>query len=299
VPSRLSVEAILQSIAKAERHIRSEYGTRMIGVMDTVGANPHFAMMAEPGLVKVLSGRPDIDAMYMATVEYAVPQASRLLSQTVTDWYVFVENVPTRLWIADGEMRTVQTATMFVTDDANGLSGEYAWQKYYDTGPGLSGKGDPLPDRALANLQLHCDLIDAICRGDSAALSGLLDPGCIWAQRNYLSDAIGGEILDLRSAGAAADHIAAWHDTFEPEGVTILNRKVTDWFVFAEELWLVRPGGERRQYRTATIYPVNAAGRFEGALGFGQDPEAPSPSAVAGLGRAFWPEPWVDMDPAV
>ena len=291
MPSNDTVEPVLRSIAKAERHIKSEYGTRMVGVMDTIGTHPHFAMMPEPGKVNVLSGRHDIDEMYKASVDYAVPQASRLLSQLATDWYVFVENVPTRLWIEDGSMRTVQTVTMFVTDDEDGITGEYAWQRYY---PATQASGDgamDLPERALKNLSQHQELLDAICKGDRPAISSLLDPACIWAQRNYLRATEGGEILELRGAGAAADHLSQWHAALNPEHVSILNRRVTDWFVFSEELWVVRPaGGPRRQHRTAVIYPVNEAGLFEAALGFGREMEELSPSAGARMGISFWPE---------
>lgn len=281
------VEPVLQSIAKAERHMKSEYGTRMAGVMDTIGAHPHFAMMLEPGVVKVFSGRRDIGEMYKGSVDYAEPRASRLLSQLATDWFMFMENVPTRLWIADGRMRTVQTVTLFVTDDENGLTGEYAWQRYYPTS---GNQGADLPERSLRNLKLHDDLLDAIRRGDGKALAAVLDPECLWAQRDYLSGAAGGEILDLRGTDRIADHLAQWHAKFHPEHVSILNRKVADWYVFSEELWVVRPsGGEARQYRIATIYPVNAAGRFEGALGFGRDPEPLSPSAGSKLGLSVWP----------
>lgn len=285
------VEGMLQSIAKAERHIRSEYGTRMVGVMDTVGAHPHFAMMLQPGAVSVLSGRPDIDTMYKASVEMAAPQASRLLSQLATDWYMFIENVPTRLWIEDDDFRTVQTVTMFVTDDENGITGEYAWQRYYPAQSKSGGGSVPLPERELNNLKLHEDLLDALCKGDTAAIASLLDPECIWAQRNYMSDAEGGEIVDLRGSDKAVEHIMKWHAALNPEHVSILNRRVTDWYVFSEELWVVRPaGGERRQYRTAVVYAVNEAGVFEAALGFGKAMEDLSPSAGTKAGIAFWPE---------
>jgi hypothetical protein len=97
-------------------------------------------------------------------------------------------------------------------------------------------------------------------------------------------------MLEAQGAASAAGHMAKWHAAFCPVHVTILNRKVTDWFVFAEELWVVRPaGGESRQYRTATVYPVNEAGKFEGALGFGRELEELSPSAGVKLGLSFWP----------
>ncbi|WP_197063566.1 nuclear transport factor 2 family protein [Novosphingobium malaysiense] len=282
---------MLRSIMKAERHIRSEYGTRMVGVMDTIGAHPHFAMMLQPGMVTVLSGRDDIDTMYKGSVENAAPQASRLLSQRATDWYVFVENVPTRLWVQSGEFKTVQTVTMFVTDDENGITGEYAWQRYYPPTPPVETDGELLPDRSLRNLQMHEDLLDAVCRGDAAALSASLTPDCIWAQRDYRSSTEGGEIVNLQSAPAAADFVCKCHAALNPVHVSILNRQVTDWFVFAEELWVVEPeAGERRQYRTAVVYAVDENGKFEAVLGFGKAMEALSPSAGKKMGLAFWPE---------
>jgi hypothetical protein len=287
--SNQTVERVLQSIAKAERHIKSEYGAMMVGVMDTIGAHPHFVMPLAPGVVKVLSGRPNIDALYKGSVEFTIPQVSRFLTQLATDWFVFVENVPTRHYLADDEMRTIQTVTMFVTDDTDGLSGEFAWERWFPPQVTPADGTIPLPDRAIANLEMHEALTAAICTGDKAVITALLDPGCIWAQRDYLSDAAGGAVTELHGPDAAADHIAKWHAAMRPEHVSMLNRRVADWFVFAEELWTVRPGGgERRQYRTATVYPVNAEGRFEGALGFGLNLEAPSPSADVRRGRGFW-----------
>lgn len=281
------VEPLLRSIAKAERHVRIEYGTQMVGVMDTVGAYPHFAMMLQPGQVAVLSGRDDIDAMYKASVARAAPQASRFLSQLATDWYVFVDNVPTRLWHEDGEFKTAQTVTMFATDDANGITGEYAWQRHYAP---VDAPGD-VPDRALHNLELHERLLAAMCSGDSAGLKSTLAPGCIWAQRDYRSDVAGGAIVNLTDADAAVAHVAQWHAALKPVHVSILNRRVTDWYVFAEELWVVEPaGGGRRQYRAAVIYAVDAAGDFEAVLGFGKAIEDLSPSAASPMGIAFWPE---------
>jgi hypothetical protein len=228
--------------------------------------------------------------MYKASVQLAAPQGSRLLSQLATDWYVFVDNVPTRLWIEGDSLLTVQTVTMFLTDDENGLTGEYAWQRMYAPPPTTRDGTIPLPERELRNLEMHQALLDARCTGDTAALADLLDQNCIWAQRNYLSDVEGGEMTNLRGSAAAAGHVAQWHKAFNPEHVSILNRRVSDWYVFSEELWIVRPeGGERRQYRMAAVYPVNEGGVFEGALGFGKGIEGLSPSAGSRMGLSFYP----------
>lgn len=289
MPVNDPVEPVLQSIAKAERHIKSEYGTKMVGVMDTIGAHPHFAMMLAPGLIKVCTGRDEVDAMYKASVDFAEPQRSRLLTQLATDWYMFVENVPTRLWVTEGVERTAQTVNIFMSDDANGLSGEYAWQRYYPSIDALTVEGS-VPNRAIENLQLHEQLLEALRIGDVAALENILAPGSVWAQRDYLNDVAGGTMLYLDNPKSIARHVAEWHRVFQPERVSVLNRRVTDWYIFAEELWVVRPSsGEQRQYRTASIYPVDATGKIEAALGFGRNIESASPSASQSFGLSIYP----------
>src|SRR5579872_2859982 len=99
------VEAVLRNIEAAEEHIASEYVYDLAGTMATVGASPHYAVTAEPGVVGVISGRDGVAAFYEGAHQYAVPQASRFLTQIASDWYLFVENMPTRRWVADGSLR--------------------------------------------------------------------------------------------------------------------------------------------------------------------------------------------------
>jgi hypothetical protein len=283
------VEPVLQSIAAAEAHVRSEYVHDLAGTMTTVGARPHYAVTAEPGVIGVISGRQGVAALYEGAHNHAVPAASRFLTQIATDWYMFVENMPTRRWVADGSLRTVHTATLLVID-RDGLKGEFVWER---PAPAAGAAAEPalLPVGSLRSLGLHEEFLAAVCRGDGLALGSLVDPGCTWAERDYLSGADGGTILELHGAAAAVDHFGQWHRRYRPERVSILNRQATDWYVFAEELWIVRPDrGGRRQYRKAVIYPVSPAGRIQGAIGFGTDPAAASPSADLSLGQAFWPD---------
>jgi hypothetical protein len=285
------VEELLQSIAKSERHIRSEYGTKMVGVMDTIGDYPHFAMMLQPGQLTILSGRDEIDVMYKGSVDNAWPQASRIVSQWASDWYMFIENVPTRRWVASGEFKTVQTVTMFVTDDANGITGEYAWQRYYPPQPHIEVDGGFVPDRKLRNLQLHEDLLDGVRRADVNVLTAVVEPDCVWAQRDYRVAIDGGEIVHMHGIDAIGAFLKCSCEALKPSHVSILNRHVTDWYIFAEELWVVEPTpGERRQYRSAMTYALNPAGKIEAVLGFGKAMENPAPSADRKLGIAFFPE---------
>lgn len=285
------VDAVLKSINAAEAHIKSEYRHEMAGVMDTVGADPHWAVMPEPGVIRVISGRDGVTALYEASRTAAIPQASRLLTQITSDWYMFVENIPTRLWVPDNSMRTVHTATLLVTGD-DGIKGEYVWERQAPAETGKVEETSPLPGGKLRSVTAHETLLSAICEGDGAAIAEVLEPGCIWAQRNYLSDRKDGDILDLKGTPAVAAYFEKWHQAHRPEMVSILNRQATDWYVFAEELWVVRTSDdERRQYRTAVIYPVSASGRIEGAIGYGTNPEHASALHEVCVGQAFWPLP--------
>lgn len=287
MPSADHVEAVQANIKAAEDHVRSEYVRDLAGTMATVGVRPHYALTAQPRVVGVISGRDGVAAFYEMAHKVAIPQASRFVSQIATDWYMFVENVPTRTWVADGSLRTAHTATLFVTA-SDGLTGEFVWERP-PVDPVAKDAGS-LPLGAVRSVTLHEALLAAIGDGDGTALAGLLTPNCTWAERDYLGDAEGGEILELRGESAASDHLLRWHERYRPERVSVLNRQATDWYVFAEELWIVRDaGGQRRQFRKAVIYAVDAAGRIESAVGFGTDLEQASALADLSLGQAFWP----------
>lgn len=284
------VDAVLRSIGTAEAHVRSEYVRDLAGTMATVGAVPHYALTAQPGVVSVISGREGVAGFYDAAHQVAVPQASRFLTQIASDWYMFVENMPTRTWIADGSLRTVHTVTLLI-NDSDGIKCEFVWERP----PAEPATAGPLPIDRFRSVSLHEEFLVATCSGDRAAITAVLDPDCRWAERDYLSSADGGAILDLQGARAAADHLALWHERYQPERVSVLNRQATDWYVFAEELWTVRPdGGERRQIRKAMIYGVSADGKLRAAIGYGTDPATPSPLADGSFGQAFWPEAAAD-----
>lgn len=282
------VDALLRSIGTAESHIRSEYVRDLAGTMATVGALPHYALTAEPGVVAVISGRADVAAFYETAHRVAVPQASRFLTQIATDWYMFVENMPTRRLMADGSLRTVLTATLFITD-SDGIKGEFVWERPPSDAATEADQASLRPG-SLASVTLHEALLAGICDGDMTVIGSLCAANCTWADRNYLSEAGGGALLQMHGDAATSSYFAQWHDRYRPERVSVLNRQATDWYVFAEELWVVRTGGgQRQQLRKAVIYAVDSAGKIQAALGYGTDLEAPSVMADLWVGQAFWP----------
>jgi hypothetical protein len=289
MPVNPNVDAVLRSIEIAESHIRSEYVHDLAGTMATVGPHPRYAVTTGPGQIGVIAGRDGVAALYEGAHEWAIPQASRFLTQICTDWYVFVENMPTRKWVADASMRTVHTATLIVAD-TQGIKGEFVWERLQGERRGVTDGALPLG--SLASVTLHENYIAALSAGDTAKLRTFVADNAVWAERDSTSDEEGGAIVHLTDADSIVARLARWHEETRPQRVSVLNRQVTEWYVFAEELWTLAAGdGQLRQMRKAVIYPVTAGGQLGGALGWQTELEPASAQNDASFGQAFWPEP--------
>jgi len=287
--AKSTVQAVIETIAATENHIRQEYSGDWDATLETVHPEARYAL-AQPGFSKAISGHAGVAAHYHSMEGVVVPHASRLVA---TDWYMFFENFPTRVHVASGEWRISHTATLAPTAPPL-IMGEMLWEREPDA-------VDAAPDASVRSLMIHERFLDAVRDGDRGALSAMIDPDAIWAERDYLSDLPKQPVLDLRGAAAAVDYCRAWRAAFAPERVSILNRIATSWYVFAEELWIVAPavaGGQRRQFRKATIYPITPAGAIKGAIGWGTDlSPAEEPAADASFGAAFWEGQVVDHKP--
>jgi hypothetical protein len=278
-----TADAVIETIAATERHMRNEYLADWDATLATVHPEARYAL-ALPGFSKVVNGHPGVAAHYHAMESVAIPQASRIVAQVATDWYMFFENFPTRIDVASGEYRLRHTATLAPVAPPL-LVGEMLWERAPESPPAE-------PDAAVRTLRLHERYLDALREGDGATLSALIDPDALWAERDYVSEAPAQPILDLHGQAAAVDHCRRWQAACAPERVSILNRLATSWYVFAEELWIVAPavgGGPRRQFRKAVIYPVTPEGRIRGAIGWGTDlSPAEGLAAASSFGAGFW-----------
>jgi hypothetical protein len=290
MPTHSPVDDVIESIAATERHLIHEYAADWDATLETVHPNARYAL-AQPGFSKVINGHAGIDTHYRSMESVTIPHASRLVAHIATDWYMFFENFPTRIDVASGEWRIVHTATL-APIAAPHIIGEMLWEREPQTQPDA-------PDAGVASLRVHEQLLEAMREGDAAALTSLIDPEALWAERDYVSEAKEQPVLDLHGAAAAVDHLRRWQAAWRPERVSVLNRIATAWYVFAEELWIVvGPGGERRQLRKANIYPLTPAGKVRGAIGWGTDmTPASGPGATASYGKGFWERPPGDFTP--
>ena len=70
--------------------------------------------------------------------------------------------------------------------------------------------------------------------------------------------------------------LTSWFEAFSVEGISVLTRLATEWYVFAEELITLRPksgpkAGRLLECRKAAVYPIAPGGRLQGQLGWGTD----------------------------
>ncbi len=291
------VEAVLQSLKTSEGHVNAEYVDDLTGTLASVSREPRYAMMPEPGRVAVITDNDGVVKFYNDSREAFTPGASRMVAQIATDWYVFYENVPTRLTKADGKVHTLHTTTLF-PKAPDGIRGEILWERYVTSeAPSgllqLEGAAAHVPGVKVRNLDVHEQFLGALVRGDRERIAALLDDNCIWAVRSYLPDAAAKPMATAQGAREALSLIDRWLAAYTLERVSVLNRLVTEWYVFAEELLVVGEKGgrgrpRRRQYRKASFYPISPAGRIQGELGYGTDLEARAPSADQTCGLAYF-----------
>lgn len=294
----LHVEAVLGSLRTAERHVDSEYIDDHDETLNSVSREPCYGMMSEPGVVKVVNDSAGVAQFYEDARAAFLPGASRIVAQIATDWYVFLENVPTRLNAQTGVPRSLHTATLF-PKAPDGIRGEFLWERStgeaQNTKP-LEGQSGALPLGGVRNLSIHEELLGKLCAGNLSGIVSMYDEKCICAVRDYVTDGRPRSMLKLQGEADVEGAYGRWLSEFTLERVSVLNRLVTDWYVFAEELLIVRRRGSdaRLQYRKASIYPITPDGKIQGEIGFGTDIALASPSSGQTLGAAFY----VREDPA-
>lgn len=302
MPEEMSyLDAVRESLTTMETHVVSEYTHNNDGILASVTKEPRYAMMMKPGSVAIVTSSEGVAQFYRETQAIFELVASRVVSQLATDWFVFLENVPTRRDIASGRSITLNTCTLF-PKAADGIRGEFVWERYLDNReadlPRVENPATPVPLQAVRNLKIHSDHLARLSSRRIDDIVASLSEDCIWAVRNYLPDHDTSPMMKAEGQAAVYSYFEKLFDTWEFEEVSVLNRSVKDWYVFAEELYVVRARsgveqGKRKQFRKASIYPITQVGRIQGELGYGTDLVDAISAPRSSVGRAFWLEPGV------
>ncbi|MCB1464443.1 MAG: nuclear transport factor 2 family protein [Nitratireductor sp.] len=290
------LEAVRDSISTAEAHIVTEYDDDFEGTLASISRVPRYAMMTEPGKVAIVTDEPGVAQFYQTTQAQFALHSSRFVTQLASDWYVFFENVPTRQLLSSGKLVTLNTLTLFPKAD-DGIRGEFLWERYRDEReaqvPNVDNPQTPVPIEAVRNLKLHSDHLDRVRAGDAAGIEKSLSKDCIWAVRSILPDREANPMMKAEGPSAVRDYFEKLFAAWEIREVSVLTRTMKDWFVFAEEHWVItgRQGsdeGNTVQFRKASIYPVTRVGELQGELGYSTNIESTEWSERPALGRPFW-----------
>lgn len=281
------VEQQLSSLRNAGAHTASELTNEINAIMDTVSAEPRYTVLtARSGLpeLRVLTTTDEVRSYYtwQRSNSHKV-LVSRHIQQVVSDWYVFFDTVPTRDDVTTGPYNTNTVVLFPIAND--GIRGEILCERdYLVHGPTSWRDGEVeidagLPSLHVRNLRLLDQFFEACAKREMDTIASLLAPHCVWSMRSYRQQ--NGKPIDQASSKPEVlDILDARMSAFDVVGSTILNRIISDWYVFAEQYLTVRsvglpgiPPGAVCQFREAAIYPITEDGHLMGAVGFGSDIE--------------------------
>ena len=285
------VAAVVENLRRAETHIGTEFEDDLDSTVATVSRTPRYAVMPVPGRIEVVTTTEGVRAFYESSRKIFQPLATRHRAQIVSDWFVFLEGMPTRRNQESGKEYTINTTVLFPTTE-DGIVGEFLWERSSEVAD--APRDDPerpdLPLRAVRNLRLHDEVVDALRSGEVEHIVQLLADDCLWAVRSYLPDSAEYPMVQAEGRSAVEEYLRAWRSTVIVDDLTVLNRVATDWYVFAEYVSHVRRAGKSdlEQLRVASILPIDNNGKIQGELGYGTDPVSNAVVPYRGGGYAHW-----------
>jgi hypothetical protein len=275
------IDAVLGSCETALGHLVTEYVDDLESTLATVTARPTYAFMPEPGTMTVITDPDEVRQFYIDSRKEFKPAVSRVMTHIATDWYEFLENVPTRYDLIGSRDSTLNTVVLF-PNAGDGIQGEFLWERAPADDPAplpvpeeLNPTG-VIPTVRLRNAKMHERYLDTLSAGRIDDVVTLLSRDSLWAVRSYAPDAGPAPMIKAEGREQVREVLEAWSALFEVERAAVTTRLATEWYVFADELYTVKlktgpQVGQRREFRQAVIYPLNRDGLIQGALGYGTE----------------------------
>ncbi|SKC03167.1 hypothetical protein [Sphingopyxis flava] len=283
-----SSSKVLEALNKVDQHVVGEELNDIPYILESVAQPPLFVVRPY-GKHQILTDMDSITEYYNWTrreafeVEYTLP-----IKQVASDWYVFWEQLPRMRFVENSaggravgsEMDTHSVA--FFPATAAGVmempgGGDPAYEATALVGGSAPAKSDPTLE--ARNIISHNTFLKHLRNGDLSAAADLFVEGCGWFIRDYVtSDPIARAV----NRGQALDMLVAFDDLYKIDGLAVLNRVSSSWYIFSEQLFQltakrVTPeghvAGARLQLRTAGVTGVDDKGRFTGQMAYGTDVE--------------------------
>ncbi len=187
------------------------------------------------------------------------------------DWYAFIHGLGEHRVKATGQIMQLPTLVLFPTMGKCGLTGELFWVRS-GVGAPYVGDREGLLATETAILARHDELLDRLRKADAVGIAGLFHPDAQIGIRDYVNDT--GTLAGMHSADEYRLHLEQFFSRFQIHEISVIQRLVTDWFAFAELLWVVedRTGpGPKCSFYTAEHSEVRPDGLFASLIGHGTD----------------------------
>jgi quinol monooxygenase YgiN len=295
------VDTLLASRQAFLGHLDTELKDDPEATMATVRNPPTYAIahsVGVPGTERMvaITDHDGVREFYAAADERIKPTGVRVVTNVSSDWYDFMENVPTRHFLREDRYVTMNSVVL-VPRAGDFIQGEFLWERSPEEGepqpqdvPEELGSRGVIPTVRLRNAKVHERFLDAVRAGRLDDAMAFLDTEPLWAARSYAPDAGPAPLIKAEGRDQVRALLEAWTAVFDVERVSVLTRVATDWYVFADELYTVtvKSGpltGKRREFRQAIFYPVSPDGVIQGAMGYGTDLVEPSSRSDFEVGR--------------
>ncbi len=186
------------------------------------------------------------------------------------DWYMFTYGLGEGYVKATGTSAYSPTTILFPTMGKEGITGELIWKRTGIGAPYTGGNTGPLAAET-ALLDRDETYLDCLRRGDAAAVAKLHHREAQIGVRDHVNDT--GTITAFHSSEEYRSYLEQFFARFKVLDIQIVDRLVTDWFVFAELCWIVeeKASGVKQKFYTAEHSEVHPDGLFASRIGHGPD----------------------------
>jgi hypothetical protein len=279
---RQSAAASKHAADQAWFHLKAEIVGNVPALLETLKAEGPYGYTIMPEVaadgsirLPIISTREGIRDCYKMVRGGSDIHSTEALIEVRGSWYVFAETVNVAQRRDSDTTITVETLALLPSSTATGITGELVWlRRPWDTlGTTPAPQGLPKDQRSvrLQNQRLHDRYLRALEAADIQGVLETYNDGVQSATRDYVDCT--GFLVGLDGKQAHRSYYAALFDLYEIEAVTMLDRVVQEWYVFAELHFAVRrrADGQESVFRTAEFFIPGGDGRFIVRIGHGTD----------------------------
>lgn len=285
----------LGALGRTRAHVLSETTNSLEQIMATVSADVCYLMpdVSQPTLpIAVLLDRDAVADFYRAERTFLEVVDSCDLVELSSDWYVFHEGLSTTREVATGKMFQHTYVVLFPVA-TDGIIGEILWPR--QSLAELYG-GVPLPaDEARSAADFlalrrrhqatHDAYLDALRAADETAARALWSPEARIAVR--VGSGARRPVIEGTGPAPVGERVRGLCSALEDPEVTVLQRVIGDWYVFADWILRGRPrhsaaGAATVEMRIASIHPMTASAQLAGELAYGLDETVVDDEMVVG-----------------